>query len=191
MTIQELFVAANRALLQSVSQIKPHQWDIPLPEESSTRPTNLRDAVRYHTYDDAWVPDVLAGKTAEEVGDGYEPLLKNEDVLAEFTKYNELASQTVGGFDDLDRVVHLSYGDFSAKEYLQHITSFRALRAYDIAALVGADTKMADDYVDALQHEYEPEIEFYRQVGVFPAAVEVPADADKQTKLLAMFGRTA
>lgn len=191
MTIQELFTTANQALLHVVDQIKPEQWDIMLPESSSIRPTNLRDAVRYHSYDDAWVPDVLAGKTAQEVGNVYEALLTSDDFLANFAKYNGLANQTVSGFDELAKVVHLSYGDFSAKEYLQHITSFRALRAYDIAKLIGADTKMADDYIDALQAEYEPEIEFYRQVGVFPPAVEAPEGADKQTKLLAMFGRTA
>jgi hypothetical protein len=48
---------------------------------------------------------------------------------------------------------------------------------------------MADDFVQALMAEYEPVIEGYRQMGVFPAAIEVSNDASPQAKLLAMVGR--
>ena len=48
----------------------------------------------------------------------------------------------VRDFDDLDRIVHLTYGDWPAREYLKHITSFRGLRVHDIARFIGADTAM-------------------------------------------------
>src|SRR4051794_26720382 len=130
MTIQELFIRSNQELRKVVDQITDEQWELALPAHATPRPANLRDAVRYHTYDDAWVPDVLAGKTIEEVGDVYDGLKQNNDMIAEYDKYNQRAIEAVKDFDDLERIVHLSYGDFTAKQYLQHITSFRAVRAY-------------------------------------------------------------
>jgi len=188
-TIQELFIMSNQALQKVVAQIKDEQWELMMPPGSSRQPTNLKDAIRYHTYDDAWVPDVLAGKTKEEVGDQYEALRTNDDVQANYVKYNERANNAVRDFTELDRVTHLSYGDFPARDYLQHIISFRAFRSYDIAKLIGVDTSMDDDFVQALLDEFSPVIESYRQMGVFPPAVKVPDDASPQTKLLGMVGR--
>jgi hypothetical protein len=189
MTIQALFIMSNQALQKVVAQITDDQWDLALPKGMSRKPMTLAEAIRYHTYDDAWVPDVLAGKAKEEVGDVYEPLLTAEAIQANFNKYNERAIVAVRGFDDLDRITHLSYGDFPAREYLQHIVSFRAFRSYDIAKLIGADSTMADDFVQGLLDEFSPVIEGYRKMGVFPPAIAVSSDASPQTKLLAMVGR--
>jgi uncharacterized protein (TIGR03086 family) len=189
MTIQDLFIMSNEALQRVVVKISDDQWDVSMPRGTSSKPTTLGEAVRYHTYDDAWVPDVLAGKTKAEVGDVYEPLLGADDIQANFAKYNQRAIDAVRDFKDLDQTTHLSYGDFPARDYLQHIISFRAFRSYDIAKLIGANTTMSDEFVQALLDEFSPVIESYRKMGVFPPAVEVPADAGQQTKLLAMVGR--
>jgi uncharacterized protein (TIGR03086 family) len=189
MTIQELFITSNEALAKVVAQITDDQWELAMPKGSSRKPMNLKEAIQYHTYDDAWVPDVLAGKTKEEVGDIYESLLSADDVRKNYDQYNQRANDAVRPFTDLDRVVHLSYGNFPARDYLQHIISFRAFRSYDIAKLIGADTTMADDFVQALLDEFSPVIEGYRQMGVFPPAISVSDDASPQTKLLALVGR--
>jgi hypothetical protein len=192
MTIQELFIRSNEELRKVVDQIKAEQWDMSMPAGSSRQPTTLHQAINYHTYDDAWVADVLAGKTKAEVGDQFEILLvtdKSESINS-YDKHNQLACDAVNSLTELDKMVHLSYGDFSAHDYLQHITSFRAFRFHDIATLIGADTKMPDDFVQALWDEFTPVVEGYRQMGVFPAALEVSEDADLQTKLFALVGRT-
>jgi hypothetical protein len=189
MKIQDLFIMSNQALQKVIDQIKDSQWDLAMPPGMSRKPGTLADAVRYHTYDDAWVPDVLAGKTKEEVGDIYEELLSAKDIQGNYRKYNQRANDAVRDFTDLDRVTYLSYGDFPAKDYLQHIVTFRAFRSYDIAKLIGADTTMGDDFVQALLDELTPVVEGYRQMGVFPPAIKVDDDASLQTKLLAMVGR--
>ncbi len=191
MTIQELFIRSNQELKKVFDQITEGHWDVEMPPGTSSKPATLHQAVNYHAYDDAWVPDVLDGKKKAEVGDKYEPVLTTDqsDTLNVYAKYNALAVEKVRGYADLDKIVHLSYGDFSAHDYLQHIISFRAFRTYDIAKLIGADTKLADDFVQALWDEFTPVIESYRQMGVFPPAIEVPEDSDLQTKLLALVGR--
>lgn len=189
MTIQELFIRANEELKKVVDQIDESQWDITLPAGIVSKPATLKEAINYHAYDDAWVPDVLAGKAKEEVGDTFESILNSDDPKGEYAKYSTIAVEAVGDFEDLDKTVHLSYGDFSAREYLQHIISFRGFRVHDIAKLIGANTKMADDLVQGLWDELSPHIEGYRQMGIFPPALEVDAAADLQTKLLALVGR--
>lgn len=189
MTIQELFIMSNQALLKSVLEIPDDKWDMMLPVGMSSKPTNLRDAVRYHIYDDAWVPDVLEGKTDAEVGKQYEVLKSIDDIKTNYGMYNQRACDAVRNCTDLERITHLSYGDFTAKEYLQHIITFRAFRSYDIAKMIGADTTMDPVFVQALLDEYTPLVEGYRSMGVFPAALPVADDAGPQTKLLAMVGR--
>lgn len=190
MTIQELFIRSNEELGKVIDQISDDQWDITMPAGITSKPASLREAVNYHAYDDAWVPDVLAGKTKEEVGDKFEHVLTSSNPKQEYAKYNAAAVEAVSNFEDLDKTVHLSYGEFSAREYLQHIISFRGFRVYDIAKLIGADTRMADDLVQGLWDELVPEIESYRQMGVFPPAIDAPEGADSQAKLLALVGRS-
>lgn len=188
MTIQELFIHSNNALASVVEQISGDQWAMPLPAGTSRDPTDLRTAVNYHAYDDAWVPDVLAGKTAEEVGTVYDYLRTTTDTLAEYQQHQQRANQAVQPFTELDRVTHLSYGDFPARDYLQHITSYRIMRAQVFARMIGTHLQLDPDFVVALQTEYAPVIEGYRQMGVFGPAVEVAEDADAQTRFFAMLG---
>ena len=68
----EVFVLADRALAGVVARIRPDQWDMTMPPNFARRgrrrrPT-LRSVVNYHAYDDAWVPDMLAGRTMDEAG---------------------------------------------------------------------------------------------------------------------------
>ncbi len=86
-------------------------------------------------------------------------------------------------------MVHLSFGDFPAREYFWQINSFRGLRAVDIARVIGADTTLPDELVQGLWEEIAPHAEEWRGMGIFPAAVEVPDDAPLQERLLGLTGR--
>ena len=71
MTEQEVFILADRALNDVVAQIADDQWSMRMPptfaRRESAEPPTLREILNYHAYDDAWVPDMLAGKTMDEV----------------------------------------------------------------------------------------------------------------------------
>ena len=101
MTEPEVFVLADRALNRVVGQIRDDQWEIELPKSFRTRrmdhtPT-LQEIVNYHAYDDAWVPDMLAGKTIEEAGDekfkGDNPTL--DALFADMKKRGTILDATV------------------------------------------------------------------------------------------------
>jgi hypothetical protein len=194
MTEPEVFVLADRALNDVIAQISADQWTMKLPSSFRTRridhtPT-LREIVNYHAYDDAWVPDMLAGRTMDEAGrEKFDGDLLGEDPISAFAAIVEKACAAARDFDDLDMTVHLSFGDFSARHYFWQINQFRGLRAYDIAKVIGADRTLPDDLVQGIWDEVSPNAEEWRAIGVFPAAVAVPDDASLQDRLLGLTGR--
>ncbi len=190
MTEQDVFILADQALKAVVDQIREDQWDLVVPDDMARKPgTTLRKLVDYHAYDDAWVPDVLAGRTIEEVGDKYAGDLLGDHPKLNFASIVETAVLAVRDFSDLDRTVHLTYGDWPAREYLKHITSFRGLRVHDIAKLIGADATMPPDLVRGLWEILSPQAEEWRKLGVYGPAVPVPEDASLQDRLLGLTGR--
>ncbi len=190
----DTFVLADRALARVVVQIRPDQWDMVLPGTFATRsrpePPSLRAVVSYHAYDDAWVPDVLAGRTMEEAGAGkFDGDLLGDDAVASFETIVERACAAASAVTDLDAVVHLSFGDYPVREYFWQINSFRALRAHDIAKEIGVDPALPDELVQGVWDEVSPHAEEWRSIGVFPAPVPVPGDAPLLDRLLGLTGR--
>jgi len=192
MSEQHIYILSEQALANTIDRIRDDQWSQPKPEWFQTGgegEATLRTIVNYHAFDTAWVPDVLAGRTADEVGDAYAGDLLGDDPKGSYRRLSEKAIAAAEALDDADKVVHLSYGDFPAREYLKHITSFRGFRAYDIAKWTGADTTLGDELVRGMWDEIEPEVESWRQMGVFGPAIPVPADAPLQDRLLGLVGR--
>jgi uncharacterized protein (TIGR03086 family) len=191
----EVFVLADRALAAVVAQIRDDQWDVVLPATFATRhrpePPSLRALINYHAYDDAWVPDMLAGRTMEEAGaDSFDGDLLGGDPVASFEAIVGLACAAAGAVRDLDAVAHLSFGDYTMREYFWQINQFRALRAHDIARVAGVDPALPPELVQGIWDEVSPHAEEWRAMGVFPAAVPVPEDAPLLDRLLGLTGRT-
>lgn len=191
---QDVFVLADRELDRVVGRIRAGQWEMPVPTDISGRPdreTTLRELVATHAYDDAWVPDLVAGRSMEEVGaDAYDGDLLGGDPAAAFSSIVDRACSAVLEVTDADRVVHCSFGDFPVREYLWQVTSFHGLRAWDIAGLVGADRTLPAELVSGMWEQLSPVADQWRQMGVFGPAAPVPADADLQDRLLGLTGRT-
>ena len=189
---KDVFILAERALADVVDQIRPEQWSQPKPEWFATGGqgnATLRKIVNYHAYDSAWVPDVLAGKTAAEVGDVYEHLKTDSD--CDYRAYSNAAISAAAALTDPERLVHLSYGDYPAGDYLKHTASFRGFRAFDIAKWIGVSTQMPVDLVHAMWDDLVPDMEAWRALGVYGPAVAVPDDAPLQDRLLGLSGRSS
>ena len=190
----ELFILADRALCQVVAQIRPEQWDMPVPPEFqrriSDRTPTLREIVNYHGYDDAWVPEMLAGWTMAEVGaDAYAGDLLGNDPATSFAALVEAACAAARSVTDLTQTVHCSFGNYTTQEYFWQITTFRGLRAVDIARVIGVEPALPDALVEGLWEEISPHAEEWRLIGIFPPAVPVPADAPLLDRLLGLTGR--
>jgi len=124
-----------------------------------------------------------------EVGSTYDGDLLGNDPKGSYRRYSERAIAAALDLKDPEEGVHLSYGDFPAREYFKHITSFRGFRAYDLAKWIGTDTTLPPELVQGLWDEILPEIDMWRQIGVFGPPVPVPDNAPLQDRLLGMVGR--
>lgn len=188
----DVFVLADHALNRVVGQIRDDQWDMQMPASfarSGSTPT-LRTIIAYHASDDAWVPDMLAGHTMDEAGkDRFAGDLLGENPKAAFSAIVDKACAAASSLDDLERTVHCSFGDFTAREYLWQINNFRGLRAWDIAKVIGVDPTLPDDLVQGLWDEISPVADEWRKFGVFAPAVAVPDDAPLMQRLLGLTGR--
>ena len=189
MNQREIFLLSDSALREVIDGITPEQLDLPAPPEWTRKPDpQLRHIVLGHAYDEAWVPDVVAGATIDEVGEKYKPILKSDDPIGEYDRVNDLATAVVSQDLDLTRVAHLTYGDFPLAVFFEHTSFFRAFQAWAIGHLLGHDVRLPDALVEGLTDIVTPQLEQLRAIHVFGPAVEVPADADAQTKLLGMTG---
>jgi len=190
----EIFILADRTLNTVIAQILDDQWDIILPPNFATRQADhqptLREIVNYHAYDDAWVPDMLTGRTMEQAGkEKFDGDLLGDDPKASFATIVDTACEAARRVVDLETIVHCSFGDFTVREYFWQINSFRGLRAHDIANVIGADSRLPDDLVQGIWDEISPRAEEWRSIGVFPAAVAVSEDAPLHDRLLGLTGR--
>jgi uncharacterized protein (TIGR03086 family) len=190
MNQQELFILANQTLQTVINQIKPEQMDLIIPDEMSWRPNQtVRAAMNIYAYENACVPDVLAGKEKFPTNDEFKDDLLKDDPQVNYAKYSDAANDATRNLDDPERIVHISYGDFPAYQYLSDITIQRGLGAYDLAKFIHADTKLPDDLVQGLWTIIEPIAEQLREYGVFRAKVDVPENEPLQDRLLGLTGR--
>jgi uncharacterized protein (TIGR03086 family) len=185
------FAGAAREMRSVVDRIDDGRLDIALPEAMRWRDglRSLRDLIAHYARDEAWVPDVLAGLTADEVGTRYDGDLLASDPKAAYAALVDGSIAAVEAADDLERTVHLSYGDFSARDYLLHVTIFRGLGAYDVAVLAAVDPSLPDALVRDLHDLISPHADALREMGVFGPEVAVPADAPLVDRLLGLTGR--
>jgi hypothetical protein len=190
----QVFVLADRGLGRVVAQIQPSQWEMALPpgfarSSRDTVPT-LREVINYHAYDDAWVPDMLAGRTIDEAGaTKFDGDLLGDTPVERFEAIVDKACAAAEAVADFDAAAHCSFGDYRVREYFWQINGFRALRAHDIARVIGVEPDLPAELVQGVWDEVSPHAEEWRTIGVFPAAVPVSDDAPLLDRLLGLTGR--
>jgi len=190
----EVFVLADRALAAVVARIRTEQWNMTMPPNFAMRGTEglptLRTVVNYHAFDDAWVPDMLAGRTMAQAGvTKFDGDLLGDSPVERFGAIVADACAAASAVTDFDAVAHLSFGDYTVREYFWQINSFRGLRAHDIARAIGVEPGLSAELVQGIWDEVSPHAEEWRTIGVFPAAVPVPEDAPLLDRLLGLTGR--
>ena len=189
MNEKELFLQSDAALRSVIDRLSPEQLLLPAPADwARSENPSVRDILAAHTFDEAWVPDVLAGRTIDDVGDSFAGDLLGSDPIAAYDRVNDLATTAVGATIDLGATAHLSYGDFPVSDFFVHTAIYRAFQAWSIAKLLGIDYSLPAELVEGLWEHVGPQVDAFRDMGVFPPEIEVPADADRETKLLARTG---
>ncbi len=188
MDTDELFLLSDAALREVIDRIDPADLSRSAPAEwTSTPDPTMRDILFAHTYDEAWVPDVLAGRAAADGDEFRHADLLGDDPIAAYDARNDAATAAVraGTWADTFR---FTYGDYSAQEGFAHLATYRAFQAKLIATYLDIPFQLSPELIAGLNEFVVPHAEEWRQWGVFPPAIDPPAGADDETRLLCAVG---
>jgi uncharacterized protein (TIGR03086 family) len=169
-----------------VRQVRDEQWNAPTP----CRDWDVRRLVNHVTVEQLWAPDVMAGKTIEEVGDRYAGDQLGSDPVA---TWDSAAAGARAAFSEPDALlgrVHLSYGDAAASHYCGEMTIDLVVHAWDLARAIGADEQWDPELIGYALEQGEARGD-QSATGFFDPPVPVSPDADPLTRMLALYGRTA
>lgn len=168
-----------------VHAVGPQQWDNPTPCSD----WDVRALVNHLTVEQLWVPPLLAGQTLEQVGNRFDGDQLGADPVAVWDQAAAAARATLTGPRAIDRTVHLSDGDRPASAYCEEMTADLLVHAWDLARAIGGDEALDPELVDLVYQRTLPYAERLAESSLFAPPVPVGADADAQTRLLALFGR--
>ena len=91
----------------------------------------------------------------------------------------------------MERPVAVSYGPVPAEVYAGHRFVDVLIHGWDLAKATGQSTSLDPELVESCWSVINPQMELLRGSGMFGDQLDVPDDADPQTKLLTTLGRRA
>jgi len=168
-----------------VHAISADGWPAPTP----CAEWSVHDLVNHLVNEELWVPELLAGRTIDEVGNRFDGDLLGDDPVAAWDDAAAAAQDAIAERGAMERTVHLSFGDFSAAFYTMQVFSDLLIHSWDLARAIGRDDTLPGDLMAACWGFNRPMADTLRASGAFGDEVDVSPDADQQTKLLAFFGR--
>jgi uncharacterized protein (TIGR03086 family) len=183
--LQGKFDKASRHFGDLVKQVTDDQWKAPTPCSD----WDVRALVNHLVYEARWAVPLLAGATIEDVGDRFDGDLLGDDPKATFEEARTAAAGAVEAPGAMDTTVHLSFGDTPGAGYVMQLTGDFVVHSWDLARGIGADDSLDPELVEWVYAETLPQAEMLAGSGMFDPPVDVPEDADAQTKMLALFGR--
>ena len=177
-------LASTRSYLAGV---KSGQWHDPTP----CADYDVRTLVNHIVSGNFWVAPLVGGSSIADVGDKLDGDVLGDDPL---TTYEQSAGEADAAFSApgaMEASVAVSYGPVPGAVYAGHRFLDVLIHGWDLAKATKQDTKLDDGLVEACWEVVTPQAELLKGSGMFGGDVEVPPDADPQTRLLALLGRSA
>jgi hypothetical protein len=187
---QDLFLRADAELAAVLDQLTSDQLALAAPAEWTRRFENptLAQIVLVHAHDEAFVPEVIAGRALDEIGDRWESVLLDPEPLVAYRTAQRAAQSAASADLDPETVVHFSYGDYPLRDAFTHLAMYRGFQSWQVAHVAGIDHHMSPELVSGLSEYVMPHADEWRQWGVFPPAQEPPSGADDEVRLLCAAG---
>lgn len=182
--LPEVHARALEHTRRYVAGVGGDQWAI----DSTCEGWDVLTVVNHVVGGNLWAPELVSGKTIEEVGDVLDGDLLGSDPLA---AYEASAAGAAAAFREagaMDRSVAVSYGPVPGAVYCGHRFMDVLIHGWDIAKPTGQDTNLPEDLVEACWEVLEPQREMLVGSGMFKE-LAVPDGADRQATLLAVLGR--
>ena len=185
--IETRFTAAVAEFGGRVRAIRADQWSAPTP----CTEWDVRALVNHLVGELRWMPPLLAGQTIAEVGDRLDGDLLGSDPMGAWTSSVQEAVAAVGQPGALDRLVHLSYGDTPATDYVAEVAADLTVHAWDLARGIGAGEQLDPALVRWIYPQAKEKLSPAGVPGYFGPAVPISDSDSDQVKLLALYGRQA
>jgi uncharacterized protein (TIGR03086 family) len=135
------------------------------------------------------MPPLLSGQTISDVGDRLDGDLLGADPVAAWTNAVQEAVAAVAQPGALETVVHLSYGDTPAADYVAEVAADLTVHAWDLARGIGAGEQLDPALVQWIYPQAKERLSPAGVPGFFGPAVSVSDSASDQVRLLALYGR--
>lgn len=180
--LYEQSIAVFDAVLR---QVAPDQWTRTTP----CAQWSVRDLVNHVVAEDRWVPPLVSGVTIAEIGSQLDGDLLGSDAKAAWTGAIAAAVKAVSAVP-ADALIGLSSGPTSTSEYLRQLAADHLIHAWDLAVAIGQQLRFDEALVTEVGGWFVSMEDDYRRAGVIGPRPAVEHDADPQTRLLAMFGRS-
>ena len=176
---------ALEATRTTVAGVKADQWAAPTPNEG----WDVRALVNHIVSGNLWVVELVAGRTIEEVGDRLDGDVLRDDPVRVYDASAQVAAAAFESPGALDAPCAVSYGPVPGSVYAGHRFIDVLIHGWDLAVATDQDATLDPDLVDACLAVVEPQANLLRGSGGYGNHVDVPADADAQTRLLGLLGR--
>ena len=187
MDVIALFMRASESFDRAISAVGPEQWTLPTPCSE----WDVRALVNHVVGEDLWVAPMLGGKTIDEVGHTLDGDLLDDHPLRAWHRAIDLARATISAPGALSATVHASFGDISGETYITQLFQDHLIHAWDLTRATGGDERMNPELAEIALGQMQAIETMLRGSGVFGDHVTTAADADTQTRLLALVGRNA
>jgi uncharacterized protein (TIGR03086 family) len=182
----DLYTRCDAAFRERVAAVDG-RWDAP----TALPGWDVRALVHHLVVEERWAPPIFAGLTLDEVGDIFDGDQLVPDPLTATRDASGAALDAVREDGAMERTVHLSFGETPGEEYARQLAADHLVHAWDLARALGVDDTLDPDAVRAVAEWFLNTEDLWRAAGVIGPRVPVPDGADEQTRMLAMFGRTA
>ncbi|MGY1813495.1 TIGR03086 family metal-binding protein [Blastococcus sp. SYSU D00820] len=192
----ELLQRAQNAFTDRVDAVEAGQWD-----DEALPGWTVADLVAHLVHEARRVPRLLAGEPADPASlqgpapsgrgvGGSGVLLLGGDPLAAWEDAADGALTAVALHGDLDGTVALDGGPVPVRAWLTRLTADLTVHAWDLARATGGDERLDPALLAAAARAAEL-LPPGGVPGAFGPAVDVPAGAPEQVRVLARFGRRA
>jgi uncharacterized protein (TIGR03086 family) len=181
----ELYVQAMAAARTYIDGVRADQWHLPTPCSE----WDVKQIANHIIGENLWAGELYQGKTIEQVGSRLDGDLAGDDPAAAYRSSVTVASKIVTAPGAMEATCHLSFGDHTGSDYGAQLFMDALIHGWDIATATGQDTRLDPVLVAACLPIAEQLTSQFRSAGVFGEDLSTSAEADPQTKLLALVGR--
>lgn len=174
-----------RATAAYLDAVRPEQWLDP----TSCSEWNVKQIANHIIGENLWAAELLRGKSIADVGDWLDADLTGPDPAVGYPASAQSATLTCTAPGAMQTICHLSFGDYSGSEYASQLLLDTLVHGWDVAKATGQDRRLDPELVAACLPKAAQLTAQFRNSGVFGDDLPVSAQADAQTRLLAVMGR--